>query len=113
MRFSGLGPLPVISDGKNRFVEPSPNEYIYSTTPGPKFQETVQKRLGRDCKSQKMRKFALRLCFLVMSILIKSKQHGCPILSLMKMTAVTMPNWTGKAQEAPTLGKELQATRGY
>jgi hypothetical protein len=31
----------------------------------------------------------------------------------MKMTAVTMPNWTGKAQEAPTLGKELQATRGY
>jgi hypothetical protein len=45
----------------------SHNGHIYSKTPAPKAQETFQKRRQTICKSQKIRKFTVKLCLLVVS----------------------------------------------
>jgi hypothetical protein len=46
-------------------VKPSPNGYIYKTSPTSKSQGTVKKREWKKFKSQKIGDIALRLCLLV------------------------------------------------
>jgi hypothetical protein len=48
-----------------------------------KVQGPLQKRKQKDCKSQRIREFAVRLCFLVTqgAIPVKSYQDGCPNMS--------------------------------
>lgn len=56
-------------------VKPSSNTYIYKRTPTPEAQGTLQKRRWRDCKSQRMREFAIKLCLLIMSEVAPIKSH--------------------------------------
>jgi len=59
-----------------RAVEPSPNGYIYKTFPHLRLREHCRKQ-AEDCKSQKIREFAVRPHHLVTSeaTLVKSHQH--------------------------------------
>lgn len=60
----------------------------------------LQDRGQKDCKSQRFREFAVRLCLLVMSEVIASKsQHDCLKVSQTRMTT-DMPQWVGKGHEA-------------
>lgn len=49
-------------------------------TPAPQAQGTLQKRRWKDCESQRIREFAVRLCLPVTSEAapVKSHQHACP-----------------------------------
>lgn len=57
---------------KCRAVEPSPNRHIDNTIPAPEALGSLQKRGRRDYKSQRNRKFAVRLR------LIKKKKNVSP-----------------------------------
>jgi hypothetical protein len=43
-------------------MEPSPNGYIDKNAVTPKAQGTLLRRGEKDCKSQRIREFAVRLC---------------------------------------------------
>jgi hypothetical protein len=47
-------------------VKPIPKGYIYNILPESKAQALLQKRRWEDCKSQKDRRHAVRLCLLEM-----------------------------------------------
>lgn len=49
---------------KWRVVEPSWDGDMYKITPAPKAQETLGKRGQKEGKSQRIKEFAVRLCFL-------------------------------------------------
>jgi hypothetical protein len=61
-------------------MKPSSNEYTHKTSSAHKAQGILRKRKKKDCNSQRIKEFAVRLCFPVMSkaILIKSHRHDCP-----------------------------------
>lgn len=76
-----LQPMVTITEEHSQLkcilMEPSPSGYIYNTTLAPK---AWVKRGWKDCKSQRIREFAVRLYVLVVSEAtpIKSHQHDCP-----------------------------------
>jgi hypothetical protein len=63
---------------KCRVVDPSPNKYIYKTIPVRKTQGTLEKGEQKDCESQRIREFAVRLHSPGMSgtTPVKSHQHN-------------------------------------
>lgn len=67
---------------------PSINEYTYKTSPTPNAQKILQKRGPKDYLIQRIRKFAVRLCLLVISevIPIKYHQYDCINMTLTKTT---------------------------
>jgi hypothetical protein len=103
-------PLQKKIKSKCRVVEPSYNGYIFKILPHLRLREQFWKRRRqKDCKSQRIRDFGVRLCLLVMSEAkpIESHQHGCPNMSSTRRTPMDMPQWMGKAHKASTLHDEL------
>ena len=49
------------SQSERRAVDPSPSGYICKTTPIPKAQESLRERVQKDCKSQRIKEFDMRL----------------------------------------------------
>lgn len=62
--------------------------------PAPRAQKTLLKMGQRDCRSQRVRDFAIRLCLPVTSVAtpIKSHQQDCPNVSWTR-PPVNLPNW--------------------
>lgn len=82
--------------------KPSSNGYIYNTLPPtPKAQGMLWKREWKDCKSHRIREFAVRLHPLATSEAtpIKSYQQDCPNESWTRMTPMSMPSHTGKSPQ--------------
>lgn len=89
---------------------PSPSEYIYNVTPAPKGHRTLsktrrkyfkslrtRKREWKNCKNRRIRKSALRLCFLEMRMkfhpgyLNRTGKRIAPIDMLMRKSCGTPP----------------------
>lgn len=53
----------------------------------------------KDCKSQRVGEFTVRMCLLATpeTTPIKSHWHDCPNMSWKRMTPMSMPNQTGKS----------------
>lgn len=82
-------------------------------TPIPKTQETLEKRGWKECKSHNNEKFAMRLCFLLISenTFIKSHQYDCPDMFGTRMTPINCHVGLGKVHRNSTLHKLLQAIK--
>jgi hypothetical protein len=63
-------------------LDPSPNEYLYKILLYPRLREPSGK-LQKDCKGQKIREVAVRLCLLgiLEATAMYSHQHDCPNVS--------------------------------
>lgn len=72
-----------------------------------KAQGTLSKRRQKDYKSQKVREFAVRLCFLVTSEAtpLMSHQHDSFNMSLTRIESMAVPAGKGKAHKTSTLLK--------
>jgi hypothetical protein len=91
------------SQSKCRVVEP---RHIYKTTPTQRWSSEVIAEEGcNDCKSQRIRGVAVKVCVLVMSEGAHSKSH-CLNMSQTRATTLDMLTWTGQVQEVSTLHKE-------
>lgn len=93
-------------------MEPSSSGFIYETIPAPKAQGILQKIEQKDCKSQGIRECAVRVCLLIMSEAtpIKSRQHGCLIMSQTRTTK-DMPKQAGKTPQASIRHKNCRPLR--
>lgn len=90
-------------------VEPSPNGSIYKEL---RLSGHCRRGVvGRSCKSQRIREFAVGLCPLAMSesTLMKSRQDDCLNISRMR-TTTDMPKWMG---EGPRGFNPTQETIGH
>ena len=67
----------------------------------------------KDCKGQRIREFAVRLCLLVTPEATprKSPQHDCPSMSQTKTTKASMPKWMERRPWSHSLYKELKTLR--
>lgn len=57
------------------------------------------KRGQRDCKTQRIKEFAVRWCLSAMpeATAIQSHQHGCSNMSSARMVPLDIPGWTGES----------------
>lgn len=79
-------------------MEANSNGYIYKAFLYLRLKCRLQKKVWKACKSQKIRGFAVRLCFLLASqdISVKSHQHHCPHMISTRPVPTNILNWMGK-----------------
>ena len=79
-----------------RVMEHSSNGYIYKAFLHLRLREHFG-RVQKDCKSQEIKEFAVRLCHLVMSEATptKSHQHDCLNMSGTRTIEMGRPMWSG------------------
>lgn len=80
-------------------MEPSPNWHICNSTPTPQGWGSPRKREWKTLKSQRMGKFAVRLCQKLHPL--KSHQYDCLNLSRAKITPNGMLAWIGETSRRP------------
>ena len=93
-------------------LDPSFNRYIPNTAPWRRLSEHC-KRMGRkDWKSQRIRKFVVGLCLIMISeaTFIKSHHYNCQHVSLTRVTSINEQTGRRKSQEVSPLHKNLLAT---
>ena len=77
-----------------------------------KAQGTLSKRRQKDCKSRRVRGFAVRLCFLVTQKLhTMSRQCDCFNMSWTRMTPMAVPAGKGKAHKTSPYSKNSRQLR--
>lgn len=86
-------------------LDPSSNRYIPNTAPWLRLSEHC-KRMGRkDWKRQRIRKFVVGLCLIMISeaTFIKSHQYDCQQVSLTRVTSINLANCKKKISRSLTI----------
>lgn len=85
-------------------------EIYLPNTSAPKVQGSLWKREQKNCKSQRIEEFSVRLCLLGMSEAppINSHQHDCPSIIWRRTATIDMLLWTKESYGISVLDKQLQ-----